>query len=36
MDHPLNKQLNVFSVEIQKKEHGFSSNIGSVITTKLK
>ena len=36
MDHPLNKQLNVFSVEIQKKEHNLVPKIDQVITTKLK
>lgn len=36
MEHPLNRQVNIFSVEIQKKNNNFSSGIESVITTKLK
>ena len=36
MDHPLNRQLNAFSVEIQKKEHNLVPKIDQVITTKLK
>lgn len=36
MQCPINKQTNFFSVEIQKKEHDFSSKIDSVITTKIK
>jgi hypothetical protein len=36
MQCPINKQVNLFSVEIEKKEHDFSSKIGSVITTKIK
>lgn len=36
MQCPINKQVNLFSVEIEKKEHNFSSKIGSVITTKIK
>ena len=36
MQCSINKQINLFSVEIEKKEHDFSSKIGSVITTKIK
>jgi hypothetical protein len=36
MQCPINKQVNLFSVEIEKKEHNFSSKIDSVVTTKLK
>lgn len=36
MQCPINKQVNLFSVEIEKKEHDFSSKIGSVVTTKIK
>ena len=36
MQCPINKQVNLFSVEIEKREHNFSSKIDSVITTKIK
>ena len=36
MQCSINKQVNLFSVEIEKKELDFSSKIGSVITTKIK
>ena len=36
MQCSINKQVNLFSVEIEKKEHDFSSKIDSVITTKIK
>ena len=36
MQCPVNRQVNLFSVEIEKKEHNFSSKIDSVVTTKLR
>ena len=36
MQCPVDRQVNLFSVEIEKKEHDFSSKIGTVITTKVK
>ena len=36
MQCPVDRQVNLFSVEIEKKEHDFSSKIGTVVTTKIK
>ena len=36
MQGPINKQVNLFSVEITKKEPEISSRVDSVITTKVK
>ena len=36
MQCPIDRQVNLFSVEIERKEHDFSSKIGTVVTTKIK